>query len=276
MRLGPFRLAARLSAALLAAPAVAQPRLPVPLPWDTAPTISWRAGVGIHADAEAPVAAKTPASANPITVTLSADGTLHLVGAKGVRRLRMGLPGRPLRVWRDAGIPLPLTGLEAANGRGGRALPGHRVGEYEGIARMRAIRGSEANGRSPLVHVGSWRFPKDTPLAKGIQALPWGGDDFRIALAGLLWIIDDGEHFLTVVHPATARVVYLPLPPGQDFTVRMTPGYLELLENPREASTSAPRRWSLPWLALLPHFAKLARPDDIAVPGTALIPFPNH
>lgn len=238
MRLVPSRLAARFAAALLAVPAAAQGRPPAPLPWDTAPTISWRAGVGTHADAEAPIDVKAPASPNPITVTLSADGTLHLVGAKGVRRLRLGLPGRPLRVWRDAGIPMPLTGLEAAN--------------------------------------GSWRFPGDTPLAKGIQVLPWGGDDFRIALTGLLWIIDDGEHFLTVVHPATARVVYLPLPPGQDFALRMTPGYLELLENPREASTSAPRRWSLPWLALLPHFAKLARPDDIAAPGTALIPFPNH
>lgn len=169
---------------------------------------------------------------------MSADGTMHLVGDKGVRRLRTGLPGRPLRVWRDAGIPIPLAGLEAAN--------------------------------------ASWRFPGDTPLSRGIQTLPWGGDDFRIALTGLLWIIDDGEHFLTVVHPATARVLYLPLPPGQDFALRVTPGYLELLENPREASTSAPRRWSLPWLALLPHFAKLARPDDIATPGTALIPFPNH
>lgn len=233
MRLGPSRLAARFAAALLALPAAAQARLQVPLPWDTAPTISWRAGVGTHAEAEAPITAKATDFLNPITVTLSADGTLHLVGAKGVRRLRMGLPGRPLRVWRDAGIPMPLTN-------------------------------------------GSWRFPGDTPLAKGIQALPWGGDDFRLALAGLLWIIDDGEHFLTVVHPATARVIYLPLPPGQDFAVRMTPGYLELLENPREASTSAPRRWSLPWLALLPQFAKLARPDDIAAPGTALIPFPNH
>jgi hypothetical protein len=218
----------------------AQARLP--LPWETAPTVSWRAGVGSHSKIPDEVATEAlipPAlpSKGLITVKLSADGTLRIVGAKGVRRLRLGLPGRPLRAWRDGGIPLDLTTL---------------------------------NSRQE-----SWRFPSDTPLGKGIQALPWGGEDFRDALTGLLWLLDDGEHFLTVVHPATARVVFLPLPIGQDFRVRMTPGYLELLENPSRDSSSAARRWSLPWLALLPQFAKLARPEGSPVLGTALVPFPK-
>jgi hypothetical protein len=170
-------------------------------------------------------------------VKLSNDGTLRIVGAKGLRNLRLGLPGRPLRAWRDAGIPLDLTAFAPAN--------------------------------------SSWRFPSDTPLASGIQALPWGGEDFRDALVGLLWIIDDGEHFLTVVHPATSRVVFLLLPVGQDFSLRMTPAYLELLENPTKGSSGAPRRWSLPWLALLPQFAKLARPEESPALGTALVPFPR-
>ena len=225
----------------------AQARLP--LPWETAPALSWRAGLGSRVDdreaanaantgAEDPIpkSASTP-SKGPITVKLSVDGTLRIVGAKGVRRLRMGLPGRPLRAWRDGGIPLDLTAIESMH--------------------------------------ESWRFPLDTPLAKGIQTLPWGGEDFRIALDGLLWILDDGEHFLAMVHPATARVVFLPLPTGQNFSVRMTPGHLELLENPSKDASSAPRRWSLPWLALLPQFAKLARPEDIPPPGTALQPFPK-
>lgn len=243
MRLGSPRLAVLVFTAGLAAPLAAQARLP--LPWETAPALSWRAGLGsdvgtaANAGAEDPIPSGIPSNSpiGPITVKLSADGTLRIMGAKGVRRLRLGLPGRPLRAWRDGGIPLDLTMLESRN--------------------------------------ESWRFPSDTPLAKGIQALPWGGEDFRNALSGLLWILDDGEHFLTVVHPATARVVFLPLPAGQDFSVRVTPGYLELLENPRKGSSSAPRRWSLPWLVLLPQFANLARPEESPTPGTALLPFPK-
>lgn len=245
MRLVSPGIAALAFAATLAAPLTAQARLP--LPWEMAPTVSWRAGLGSHvADAAgAPggdsieLAASWPSqlSNGSITVKLSIDGTLRIVSAKGLRRLRLGLPGRPLRVWRDAGIPLDLTTLESMN--------------------------------------ASWRFPSETPLAKGIQSLPWGGEDFRNALSGLLWILDDGEHYLTVVHPATVRVVFLPLPIGQDFSLRMTPGYLELLENPSKESPNAPRRWSLPWLALLPQFAKLARPEESPAFGTALIPFPK-
>ena len=237
MRLGSFHLAVLIFAAVLAIPLAAQARLP--LPWETAPAVSWRAGLGSQVGAEDPITAGVPSppSDGPITVKLSADGTLRIVSAKGVRRLRLGLPGRPLRAWRDGGIPLDLASVES----------GHE----------------------------SWRFPSDTPLAKGIQVLPWGGEDFRNALSGLLWILDDGEHFLTVVHPATARVVFLPLPIGQDFSVRMTPGYLDLLENSNERSSSAPRRWSLPWLALLPQFAKLARHEESPAPGTALLPFPK-
>lgn len=243
MRLDSPRLVVLVFAATLAATLAAQARLP--LPWETATAVSWRSGLGgdvgpaVDAGAEDPITAGVPSPSNgPNTVKLSADGTLLIVGAKGVRRLRLGLPGRPMRAWRDGGIPLDLTTLESTH--------------------------------------ESWRFPSDTLLAKGIQALPWGGDDFRIALNGLLWILDDGEHFLTVVHPATARVVFLPLPIGQDFSVRMTPGYLELLENPGKDSSSAPRRWSLPWLALLPQFAKLARPEKRPAPGTALLPFPKE
>lgn len=245
MRLGSPDLAMLACAAILAAPVAAQERLP--LPWEAAPTVSWRAGLGSQADPAVsgavekagPGAAMAPKTSGegPITVKLSADGTLRIADSKGVRHLRVGLPGRPLRAWRDGGLPLDLTPLESGK--------------------------------------GLWRFPADTLLAKGIQALPWGGEDFREALKGLLWILDDGEHFITLVHPATKRIAYLPLPNGQDFNLRMTPGYLELLENPSQGSSGAPRRWSLPWLALLPQFAGLARPEETPVPGTALQPFPK-
>lgn len=240
MRLGSAGLGLLVFAAGLAAPMAAQTRLP--LLWGMAPDVSWRAGLGSSLEPEAAVGPGNGIkplipSDGPILVKMSVDGTLRILGLKGVRHLRLGLPGRPLRAWRDGGIPLDLSTLESPN--------------------------------------ESLRFPSDTPLAKGIQALPWGGEDFRNALNGLLWILDDGEHYLTVVHPATARVVFLPLPIGQDFNLRMTPGYLELFENPSKGSSSATRRWSLPWLALLPQFAKLARPEDRPAPGTALVPFPK-
>lgn len=228
MRLGTLHLG--LLAALLAplAPLAAQAHQP--LPWGTAPALAWRVGLGTGDEVPALPAA---GNAGPFTVKLNLDGTLRILGPKGLRHLRLGLPGRPLRAWRDAGVPLDLAD-------------------------------------------GSWRFPGDTPLAAGFQALPWGNEDFRSALRGVLWILDDGEHFLTMVHPATARVVYLPLPTGQDFTVRMTPAYLELSELPNAGLSGAPRRWSLPWVALLPQFAKLARPEEVPPPGTALLPFPKN
>ena len=240
MRLGSASLGLLVFAAGHATPLAAQSRMP--LLWGMAPDVSWRAGLGSNVEPEAAPGLENRfkpliPSDGPILVKMSVDGTLRIVGIKGVRHLRLGLPGRPLRAWRDGGIPLDLSTLESPN--------------------------------------ESWRFPSDTPLAKGIQALPWGGEDFRNALAGLLWILDDGEHYLSVVHPATARVVFLPLPIGQDFSVRMTPGYLELFEIPSKGSTSATRRWSLPWLALLPQFAKLARPEERPAPGTALVPFPK-
>ncbi len=222
MRLGAFLLG------FLVVPLVAQGH--PSLPWELSPALAWRVGLG--AGAEEDPSNLVPANDGHFMVKLNADGTLRILGPKGLRRLRMGLPGRPLRAWRDAGIPLDLS-------------------------------------------KESWRFPADTPLSRGFQALPWAGEDFRAALKGVVWILDDGERFLTVVHPATARVVYLPLPPGHDLSVRMTPGYLQLLENSPDGSSEAPRRWSLPWVALIPQFAKLARPEETLVQGSALIPFPK-
>lgn len=197
-----------------------------PLPWETAPALAWIAGVG-EDTAAGPMDAP---STGPLRLSLEGDGTLRVVDAKGLRRLRIGLPGRPLRAWRDAGLPLDLA--EKA-----------------------------------------WNFPQDTPLSKGLGTLPWGAEDFRPSLRGLLWILDDGERILTVVHPATGRVVFIPLPQGQDFMVRMTPGFAELYETPKGG---VPRRWYVPWLALLPQFAQLAKAEEIPAPGTAFMPYPKN
>ncbi len=211
---------------LAALPLAAQARQQ-PLPWEIAPALAWHAGLG--ADEPVKPISETP-STGPLKVSLAKDGTLLVSDARGHRRLRVGLPGRPIQAWRDAGIPLNL---------------GDR----------------------------SWAFPSETSFTKGLSALPWSGEDFRPALQGLLWILDDGERILTVVHPATAQIVYLPLPPGRDFSIQLTPGYLELLE---KTESDTPRRWSLPWLVLLPQFAKLSRAADASLTGTAFIPFPKE
>ena len=69
-----------------------------------------------------------------------------------------------------------------------------------------------------------------------------GAPDFRPALEGLLWILDDDESYLTVIHPATARVVYLPLPGGQDLDLAFHPDQLEV----RGARPGRLARWPSP------------------------------
>ena len=231
MRLGALFLS---GAALAAAPppapdaaAQASGRGHQPLAWEQAAPLAWLPEPWIP-PAEVP---GLPApSQGPMTVHLSGDGTLRVSDPRGLILLLAGLPGRPLRAWRDGGVP-----LEAPR--------------------------------------GTWGFPKDSPLAQGLGGLQWGVDDFRPFLRGLLWVMEDGEGFLTVVHPATARLVHLPLPPGRDLRVRFLPDRLEVAAG--DVEKGAPRQWSIPWMGLLPRLAALGpRPDPPKV-GTALAPFPK-
>jgi hypothetical protein len=115
-------------------------------------------------------------------------------------------------------------------------------------------------------------FPARTPLQRGIGALPVDSPDFRPALEGLLWILDDDESILTVLHPATSQVVYLPLPGGQDLDLAFHPDRLEVLE--RAPGAAARPAWVLHWLALLPQFVQLGKENEATRPkGTALAPF---
>jgi hypothetical protein len=120
-------------------------------------------------------------------------------------------------------------------------------------------------------------FPVDTPLTKGLGSFPLSEGDFRNALQGLLWIVDDGERRITVVHPATQRVVYLPLPAGENWEVCLFPDRLEVRER---AVPGEVRRemacWSLSWLILLPQFVRLGLPPPVGIPGTAFRPFPQE
>lgn len=221
----------RLGALFLTLAALAAPTLAAqgrqPLPWEGLQPLDWQAGPAVAA-AEAPHAA--PPSSGPMEALLSVDGTLRIQDARGIIRLQTGLPGRPLKAWRDGGLPLPAPS-------------------------------------------GAWRFPTDSPLSQGLGGLLWGAADFRPFLRGLLWIIEDGEAVLTVAHPATARVIHLPLPPGRDLHLAFLPDRLEVSAG--EVDRGAPRRWSIPWIGLLPRLAALGPQAGPTKAGSALAPFPK-
>lgn len=222
MRLGALLLTA--AAAALTAQAPQLGKGPRDLPWQAGATPTWQP-LG-STPPPAPVPGPAAPSDGPLSARISPDGTLEVWNGAGVRTLRLGLPGRPRKVWRDAGEPVA------------------------DLARM--------------------AFPATDPLSAGLGGLDWGGGDFRASLAGLLWILEDGERVLTVVHPATGQAVYLPLPRGEDFELAFGPARLILTAG----GAPAGKGWALPWLALLPQFARLGPPVAPPVLGTALKPFP--
>lgn len=118
---------------------------------------------------------------------------------------------------------------------------------------------------------GPWAFPEVTPLAEGAGGLAWGEKDLRPSLSGLLWIVEDGERLLTVLHPALGRAIHLALPPVEGAELAFGPDRLVL----RGLSEGRPAAWSLPWVALLPAFTQLGARVQTAKPGTATNPFPN-
>ena len=227
-----MRLAILFLSAALAATAQTPSR---ELPWAAARALPWTPGPTAPPQARSTPDPEPAPQPQPLTVTLSQDGALRVSDDKGTILLRLGLPGRPLKLWRDDGTPLaPDT--------------------------------------------PSLRFPAHTPLLAGIGGLRLGSADFRPALEGLLWILDDDERVITVVHPATARVAYLPLPGGRDLTLVFHPDRLELQKPlPGPPPHLDEVSWSLPWLALLPQFIQLgqAKPRP-AKEGTALLPFPKE
>jgi hypothetical protein len=204
-----------------------------PLPWKNAGALAWQM--------EAPGPAPAPCTALPtqsyfaLRVLLAPDGEVVISDEKGLIRLKLGLPGRPVKAWRDWGVPI-------------------------------------ADLFKPIP------FAIRSPLQRGIGGMPVGAPDFRPALEGLLWILDDDQNILTVIHPATSQVVYLPLPGGQDLTLVFRPDRLELREAGATAGDPlAQASWSMHWLALLPQFIRLGKDASAGKPkGTALLPFPKE
>jgi len=133
-------------------------------------------------------------------------------------------------------------------------------------------------GGQPLP--GPWTAIPFGPAAPGPALSPdfWNAPDPRKALGALLWILDDGERTLSLVHPATGRVAFLPLPESDGVDLRFLPGGLEALERLPEGAEGPrrARRWMLPWLALLPSLLHLETPAGAQPRGTALQPFPKE
>lgn len=220
-----MRLVALLTA-VLALPAAAQAARA--LPWEGLPVPPWQGRFDDPQEGPAPVPVLPTSAA--LRVRLAADGAFRVLDGRGVVRLRAGLPGRPLRVWRDGGVPVPAPW---------NAIP----------------------------------FPPEAGNPLFSEAF-WAQADPRRGLAGLLWIQDDGERTLSLVHPATGKVAFLPLPEVAGVELRFLAAGLVAEE--RSGSGGRVRRWILPWVALAPALARLAPPAEPPKAGTALQPFPRE
>ena len=224
-----MRLGTLLLTAALALPA----QTPRPLPWMAAPPLPWKTAE--LTPLPVPPRALPTQTYFALTLHLSKDGALRITDDAGLVRLRTGLPGRPLKVWRDWGIPV-------------------------------------ADPYAPL------GFPGRTPLMRGIGGLPVGAPDFRPALEGLFWVLDDDEKRITLIHPAASRLVYLPLPGESGLDLVFRPDRLEVRELRSLAGGGQDTVcWSIPWLALLPQFIHLGQENPNNRPsGTAMVPYPKE
>lgn len=152
-----------------------------------------------------------------------------------------------------------------------------RVSDAKGLIHMvvglpgRPRRAWRDGGLPVDVNQSPWMFPSETPLSEGAGGIAWGAKDLRPSLAGLMWVIEDGERILTVLHPALGRAIHLALPPVEDAQLSFGPDRLVL----RGLSDGRPAAWSLPWVALLPAFTQLGAKGIGGKLGTATNPFPN-
>ncbi|MDR0499613.1 MAG: hypothetical protein LBH03_07795 [Holophagales bacterium] len=123
-----------------------------------------------------------------------------------------------------------------------------------------------------ITSFGRFAFPSQTPLSTNFKSTAKETSDFLNNLAGLLWILDDGEEYLTIVHSATYRYAFIPLPAIRDFELRFHPDRLELCK--RSLVDSVLHSWALSWNELLPVLQELAQHSPPPPRGNAIVPYP--
>ncbi|MDR2697891.1 MAG: hypothetical protein LBB40_05385 [Holophagales bacterium] len=123
----------------------------------------------------------------------------------------------------------------------------------------------------PIVSFGQFSFPSHTPLSANFKKASEKTSDFLNNLAGLLWILDDGEQYLTIVHSATCQYAFINLPGGRDMELRFHPDHLELCERGYVDGDS--NAWALSWNELLPVLQALATPPPQQPQGSAFVPY---
>jgi hypothetical protein len=206
----------------ITATVVAQAQAPSTVPWKAVAPSPELPGIA-EASTTVPM---------PLSVHITGDGLVRIFDGKGLRLLRIGLPGRPYKIWRDGGVPVP-------------------------------------DFREPLL------FPAITPLQKGMAGIALNQKDFRKALEGLLWIMDDGQRIMTIIHPTTSQVVHIDLPTADKLNAWFYPDHLEVGQERLAGDRVELLRWSIPWMAILPQLLVLAMPAPRPPLGTALAPFPK-
>ena len=155
--------------------------------------------------------------------------------------------------------PAAVAGSRSLPGAHDRASTGDgtlRISDARGLIRLLAGLPGGPCGPGGTAGVpldaawGTWGFPTGYPPGPGPGGAPLGRRRFPPLPQGLLWVLEDGEGFLTVVHPATARLVHLPLPPGRDLRIRFLPDRLEVAAG--DVEEGAPRRGPFPGWACCP------------------------
>jgi hypothetical protein len=144
-------------------------------------------------------------------------------------------------------------------------------------ADCRAARSRSGGGRGASAAPWSRSVP-DGDRHPLFSAAFWSQEDPRRGLSGLLWVLDDSERILSLLHPATGKVAFLPLPEAVGVDLHFLPSGLAVSERPVEGAppTGRVRRWILPWVALVPVLARLAPAAEPPKAGTALQPFPKE
>jgi hypothetical protein len=118
---------------------------------------------------------------------------------------------------------------------------------------------------------GRFSFPSQTPLSANFKSAAKETSDFLNNLAGLLWILDDGEEYLTIVHSATYQYAFLHLPVNRDLELRFHPECLELCK--RGTVDGDLQSWALSWNELLPVLQALAKRPPVPPLGNAIEPY---